>query len=129
MTDFSDQFRKIIMRYKRIGYYLNVKRQSACLVINPITVDGYAANLKLQVGGSGVRLHDGPDLKLFILVGWDRSFRLLLGPPGLNCLSSFASDFQWCCLTDQGSPSVMQHIVYVESSSLLLHNYLTRFIC
>ena len=24
MTDFSDQFRKIIMRYKRIGYYLNV---------------------------------------------------------------------------------------------------------
>ena len=26
----------------------------------------------------------GPDLKLFILVGWDRSFRLLLGPPGLN---------------------------------------------
>ena len=32
----------------------------------------------------GVRLHDGPDLKLFILVGWDRNFRLLLGPPGLN---------------------------------------------
>ena len=33
MTDFSDQFRKIIMRYKRIGYNLNVMRQSACLVI------------------------------------------------------------------------------------------------
>ena len=43
MTDFSDQFRKIIMRYKRIGYNLNVMRQSACLVINPITVDSYAA--------------------------------------------------------------------------------------
>ena len=42
MTDLSDQFRKIIMRYKRIGYSLNVMRQSACLVINPITVDGYA---------------------------------------------------------------------------------------
>ena len=42
-TDFSDQFRKIIMRYKRIGYNLNVLLQSACLVINPITVDGYAA--------------------------------------------------------------------------------------
>ena len=27
-------------------------------------------------------------------------------------------------LTDQGSPSVMQHIVSVESSSLLLHSYL-----
>ena len=43
MTDFSDQFRKIIMRYKRIGYNLNVLRQPACLVINPIKVDGYAA--------------------------------------------------------------------------------------
>ena len=43
LTDFSDQFRKIIMCYKRIGYNLNVMRQSACLVINPITVDGYAA--------------------------------------------------------------------------------------
>ena len=38
MTDFSDQFRKIIMRYN-----LNVMQQSACLVINPIRVDGYAA--------------------------------------------------------------------------------------
>ena len=43
MTDFSDQFRKIIIRYKRIGYNLNVMRQSACLVINPITVDSYVA--------------------------------------------------------------------------------------
>ena len=43
MVDFSDQFRKIVMRYKRIGYNLNVMRQSACLVINQIKVDGYAA--------------------------------------------------------------------------------------
>ena len=42
MTDFSDQLRKIIMRYKRIGYNINVMRQSACLVINPINVNGYA---------------------------------------------------------------------------------------
>ena len=71
MADFSDQFRKILMRYKHIGYNLNVMRQSACLVINPITVDGYAA--------------------LF------------------NCTRV---------------ESVMQHIVSVESSSLLLHSYL-----
>ena len=36
---------KNIVRYKRIGYNLNVMRQSACLVINPIKVDGYAAPL------------------------------------------------------------------------------------
>ena len=45
--DFSDQFRKNIMGYKRIGYNLNVMQQSACLVINPITVDGYGALFKI----------------------------------------------------------------------------------
>ena len=43
MTDFSDQFGKIIMRYKRIGCGLGVMRRSACLVINPIAVDGCTA--------------------------------------------------------------------------------------
>ena len=41
-TDFSYQFRKVIIRYKRIGYNLNFMRQSACLVINPITVNDFA---------------------------------------------------------------------------------------
>ena len=36
--DFSDQFRKIILRYKRIEYDTNVMRQSACLFVSPITV-------------------------------------------------------------------------------------------
>ena len=43
INDFSFQFRKIITRYRRIGYNLNVLRQSACLVFNPIMVDNYAA--------------------------------------------------------------------------------------
>ena len=34
-VDFSDQFRKIIVRYKRIGYKIIIMRQSACLVFNP----------------------------------------------------------------------------------------------
>ena len=42
-NDFYFQFRKIITRYRRIGYNLNVMRQSACLVFNPIMVDNYAA--------------------------------------------------------------------------------------
>ena len=37
-TDFSDQFRIAIIRQKRIGYNLDVMRQSACLVVNPLTV-------------------------------------------------------------------------------------------
>ena len=42
-ADFSDQFRKIIVRYKRIGYNINIMRQSACLVLNPITVNYFAS--------------------------------------------------------------------------------------
>ena len=42
---FSDRFRKIIICHKRIGYDLNVMRQSAYLVINPIKVDNFAALL------------------------------------------------------------------------------------
>ena len=42
-ADFSDKIRKIIICHKRIGYNFNAIRQSACLVINPITVDNFAA--------------------------------------------------------------------------------------
>ena len=40
-SNFSEQFRKRINRYKRIGYSLDIMRQTACLVVNPIIVDGY----------------------------------------------------------------------------------------
>ena len=39
-SNFSEQFRKLINRYKRIGYSLGIMRQTACLVVNPIIVDG-----------------------------------------------------------------------------------------
>ena len=37
--------------YRRIGYNLNVMRQSACLVFNPIMVDNYAAFLNCMPVG------------------------------------------------------------------------------
>ena len=42
-ADFSDQFRKIIIRYKRIRYNINTMRQSACIVFNPVTVNNFAS--------------------------------------------------------------------------------------
>ena len=39
----SEQFRKLINHYKRIGYSLDIMRQTTCLVVNPIIVDGYAS--------------------------------------------------------------------------------------
>ena len=40
--DFSAQFIKIISNYKKIGYNINVLQQTACLVVNPITVGNFA---------------------------------------------------------------------------------------
>ena len=39
--NFSDQFKKIVKRYTQVGYNLDIMRQSACLVLNPITVYSY----------------------------------------------------------------------------------------
>ena len=39
--NFSDQFKKIVKRYIRVEYNLDIMQQSACLVLNPITVYSY----------------------------------------------------------------------------------------
>ena len=41
-NNFSAQFIKIISYYKKIGYNINVLQQTACLVVNPITVGNFA---------------------------------------------------------------------------------------
>ena len=41
-SNFAEQFRKLFNRYKRKGYNPFIMRQSACLVVNAITVDSYA---------------------------------------------------------------------------------------
>ena len=40
--NFSAQFIKIISHFKKIGYNINVLQQTACLVVNPITVGNFA---------------------------------------------------------------------------------------
>ena len=39
----SNLFKRIVNRFKRAGYSLDIMRQTACLVFNPIMVEGYAA--------------------------------------------------------------------------------------
>ena len=41
-NNFSAQFIKISSHYKKIGYNINVLQQTACLVVNPITVGNFA---------------------------------------------------------------------------------------
>ena len=44
-ADFSDQFRNEHNRFKSVGYYLNIMQQPACLAINTVTVNRFAALL------------------------------------------------------------------------------------
>ena len=55
--NFTEQFRKLIKRYKRIGYSLDIMRQTACLLTNPIIEDGYASlfNCRTAVRASDAR--------------------------------------------------------------------------
>ena len=95
INDFSFQFRKIITRYRRIGYKLNVMQQSACLVFNPIMVDNYTAFFNFTpVGRTSDSHDDGPDIKLFILVGWGRYFLSVALPTGVQLAFFFCSGFQ-----------------------------------
>ena len=41
-NDFPYHFKKIIVRYIKIGYNIDVLRQTACLVVNPIKVNNFA---------------------------------------------------------------------------------------
>ena len=40
---FSNLFKRIVNRFKRSWYTLDIMWQAACLVFNPIMVEGYAA--------------------------------------------------------------------------------------
>ena len=39
---FPYHYKKIIVRYKKIGYNIDVLRQTACLVVNPIKDNSFA---------------------------------------------------------------------------------------
>ena len=41
-NDFPYHIKKIIVRYKKIGYYIDVLRQTARLVVNQIKVNSFA---------------------------------------------------------------------------------------
>ena len=62
----------------------------ACLVVNPITVNNFAADFYLHAGGSGLRFNEGSSLKTSNKVGWGSMFciwsGLWSGQPGLNSL-------------------------------------------
>ena len=82
-TDFSDKFLKeVITRDKCIGYNSKVMRQSAYLVIKPITVDNFVALFNCTPVNRASDSMMDPALIYYRWLG-PELFRLLLGRPGL----------------------------------------------
>ena len=64
---FSAQFIKIISHFKKIGYNINVEQQTACLVVNPITVGNFAFLFNFTPVG---RTSDSLTVKTYLLMRW-----------------------------------------------------------
>ena len=105
---------------------MNILRQSACLVFNPISFNNFASlfNCAPWVGR---QTQWWPRHKA-IYFSWlgPELFCLLLGPPGFNCWFSFAPVFQWCCSTPQGSPGVGRNTLFLSSPHLC---FIIVFVC
>ena len=52
-NDFPYHFKKIIVRYKKVSFNIDVLRQTACLVVNPIKVNSFAYLFKCTMVGRG----------------------------------------------------------------------------
>ena len=92
-SNFSEQFRKLINRYKRIGYNPYFMRQTACLVINPTSVDSYASLFNCTTAGRP-QTQWRPRHKTFTSgLGLDAMY--LAWPTGVQLVVSFNSGLQW----------------------------------
>ena len=67
--NFSAQFIKISSHYKKIGYNINILQQTACLVVNPITVGKFAFLFNCKPVSQTLD-YDGSDLKTYLLMSW-----------------------------------------------------------
>ena len=84
--EFSDKYRKNILCYKRTGYKTNIRRQSACLVVNPITVNNFACLFNCTPLGQVSDAMMAPTLSyLFHLVGAG-AFLSVAWPTGVQLL-------------------------------------------
>ena len=117
-VDFSDQFRKIIVRYKRIGYNINIMRQSACLVFNPITVNNFASLFNCTPVGRASDSMMAPTLSYLFQLVWAGAFLSVAWSTGVQLLVLL-------CSTPQGSPGVGRN-TFLSSPHLC---FIIVFIC
>ena len=123
-ADFSDQFKKIIIRYKRIGYNINIMRQSAVCLTQSRLITLLPSLIARRWVGRQTRWWPRHKAIYFSWFG-PELFCLLLGPPGFNCWFSFAPVFQCCCSAPRGSSGVGRN-TFLSSPHLC---FIIVFIC
>ena len=98
-NNFSAQFIKIISHYKKIGFNINVLQQTACLVVNPITVGNFAFLFNCTPVG---RTSDSMMVPTYRLIYWldgrDLMLWLFVRPTGVYLLDFFCSGIQFYLL-------------------------------
>ena len=98
-NNFSAQFIKIISHYKKIGYNINVLQQTACLVVNSITVGNFAFLFNCTPMG---RTSDSMMVStLRLIYWWDGSGLMLwlfVEPTWVYLLDFFCSGIQFYLL-------------------------------
>ena len=67
--DFPYHFKKIIVRYKKISYNIDVLRQTACLAVNPIKVNNFVYLFDCTTVGRASDYHPKPNLPVTWAVG------------------------------------------------------------
>ena len=77
-AEFSDQFKIFIMRYKHIGYIVDVMRQSACLLVNLIMINNFAV-LYMPMGRGSDSMKAQHEAKYVVGWGWNLSVSWPIG--------------------------------------------------
>ena len=106
MNEFSLQFRKIMTRYIRIGYNLNVWGSLHVYFLTQSCLIKTCCLFTLHAGGSNV------NVKLYILVGWGRSLLSVAWFTRVQLVFSFRSEFK--VIRRRGISIVGQFTEYVS---------------
>ena len=128
-VDFCDQFRKIVVRCRRVGYNIGVVRQSACLVFGPVTVNDFASLFGCAPVGRASGSVVAPAWGCLFWLVWAGAFLSVAWPAGVRLLVFFCSGVPVVLFGTPGISRCRFWRISVGSSSLLHHGVCLWFVC
>ena len=118
-AEFSDQFRKVVVCCGRVGYNINIMRQSACLVFSPIAVNDFASLFDCAPLGRASGSVVAPAWDYLFWLVWAGAFFSVAWPAGVRLLVFVCSSVPVVLFGAPGIFGCRSRHVSVESLSLL----------